>query len=177
MVSRTTSLLDSLHTMCADNGNQNKLAHSTIPHMLRCPIGRGRPRRTEHRTGALAFPGESRGSLGERRQYYKPRGILFQSSKRGAEGRWLCTPSPLPPVSPHPEGGNSDDKITAGLGRNRIGAGGVGVVLGGVPPTSPQPLTHPAIKETLAPPARVFFLKAGGLTRAKATRELKPSGL
>jgi hypothetical protein len=116
--------------------------------------------------------------LGERRQYYKPRGILFQSSKRGAEGRWLCTPSPLPPVSPHPEGGNSDDKITAGLGRNRIGAGGVGVVLGGVPPTSPQPLTHPAIKETLAPPAaRVFFLKAGGLTRAKATRELKPSGL
>src|SRR5258707_6403946 len=85
MVSRTTSLLDSLHTMCADNGNQNKLAHSTIPHMLRCPIGRGRPRRTEHRTGALAFPGESRGSLGERRQYYKPSGNLFQSSKKGSQ--------------------------------------------------------------------------------------------
>jgi hypothetical protein len=116
--------------------------------------------------------------LGERRQYYKPRGILFQSSKRGAEGRWLCTPSPLPPVSPHPEGGNSDDKITAGLGRNRIGGWWRWSGAGWSAPTSPQPLTHPAIKETLAPPAaRVFFLKAGGLTRAKATRELKPSGL
>src|SRR5260370_2861119 len=88
---------------------------------------------------AAAIKSLFKGTLGERRQYYKPRGILFQSSKRGAGGRTLCAPSPLPPVSPHPEGGNSDDKITAGLGRNRIGAGGVGVVLGVLPPPDPNP--------------------------------------
>ena len=75
----------------------------------------------------LSVPGESRGSWGERRQYYKPRGNLFQSTKRGAGGR---TSAPLLsfPKCPHTRKekiGNSDDKITAGLGRNRIGGGGV----------------------------------------------------
>src|SRR6266478_4454655 len=91
---------------------------------------------------AAAIKSLFKGTLGERRQYYKPRGILFQSSKRGAGGRTLTRNEKI---------GNSDDKITAGLGRNRIGAGGVGVVLGGVPPPAPNPSPTRRLKRPWLP--------------------------
>jgi hypothetical protein len=66
----------------------------------------GRPRETgEVSTGALAFPGVSRGTWGT------PLTIIEQ---RGAERRYRCAPFPL---LPHPPGiSNSDLKLRLGEG-------------------------------------------------------------
>jgi len=48
-------------------------------------------------TGALAFPRGSRGRWGNAAHDYTRSGIPYQPSKRGAEGRWLCAPTPPPP--------------------------------------------------------------------------------
>jgi hypothetical protein len=71
-------------------------------------------------SGALAFPGVRGDCWGNAGHDYKRGGIPFQPRK-GAQKEWLCAPIPLPKC-PHTRKGkisNSDDEITAGLGRER----------------------------------------------------------
>jgi hypothetical protein len=80
-------------------------------------------------------------------------------------------PFPLPP--PHPRDRNSDDKITAGLGRNRFGAGGVEWCRMAHQP--PKPFT-PSGDKTLAPLLGSSFLhqRIGHDDRTGPDHDLRP---
>jgi hypothetical protein len=69
---------------------------SSAPNILTAEEG---PGRRGSRPGPSVLPGDSRGRWGNAAHDYTRSGIPFQPSKRGAEGRWLCAPTP-PPAHP-----------------------------------------------------------------------------
>jgi hypothetical protein len=71
---------------------------SSAPNILTAEEG---PGRRGSRPGPSVLPGDSRGRWRNAAHDYTRSGIPFQPSKRGAEGRWLCAPTPPPP---HPRG-------------------------------------------------------------------------
>jgi hypothetical protein len=129
------------------------------------------------RTGALAFPGDQGGSWGTPLTIISAAVFRSNSSKKGRRRPDLCAPTPLLkcPHTRKEKISNSDDEIAAGLGRNRTKADGVEWCrLDRLKPLAPS-----GQRDARPHCQGLHFVhqRTGGLMRAKATRELKPSGL